>query len=296
MDTTHSNWITVFFALLAASGLILAGCPETPVADDDDSASGDDDTGDDDVGDDDSFSLEETDGMVSLLYSEVMGVGVGVFSASFHEILQQPSIGVELNLPNVTDECVATTFNENDVEAVDGEYLYESAGTLTLTGPGGSWDVQPQVQPGDVIAYQQQFPGGNGLDFDATYDVSAAGDEFPAFEASGMLRMPPQITLTAPTSPLALGGDLDLAWSGGGGDQLIVVVYAGNEAGDLGYIYCSLENDGQYTIPGAVVDELPLDGTQMLMFEDVNFDPMDVEGRPITFMAGTAVTLMGGVM
>ena len=184
---------------------------------------------------------------------------MGLIWANFFEIVSEPVPGYTLNEPDGVDECAYTAYTHDELTGGEpGEYTYQSAGTLSVTGGGGAWQVESFDPGSGYIFYQWPLPYGSDLQFDTTYNVSLAGDTFPAFDAPGSIVMPDEFHLTSPTSAdmVTLTGDVTVQWTGGGSGNSTLMVHAidGLSYGDL---ICNVANDGEFTIPAAYTSQLP---------------------------------------
>ena len=296
--------------LFASSALLWFGCPAEDHSwsdDDGDSASGDDDTatpdddvsdddaGDDDAGDDDTGidPGDQTDGMVSMTYVAAAGGPSHIlFSASFMEIITPATSGVSLEIPTGEDQCTVVLYDYEDLYGGDpGEFTYEAAGTISLTGNGLSYEVEAQFDAG-AITYTQDIPF-NQFTFGASYDVSVPGDEFPGFSAT--LVMPSLMELTEPAgaSFQLLDGDFEVVWSGGdGSDASLMVSTLAQDFQSGGIVYCLPSNDGSFAVPGNLVNQLPA-GTASMVLQQYTWDLFDVSGRPVYALAGSGVMATG---
>ncbi len=285
--------ITVLLAIL---GLALSGCPADEPGggggddDDDDSANPGDD--DDFIGDDDDFHAE-TEGTVSLMYSNANGMDFGVnFGAGFNTIVTPATPGYMTNLPVGMDDCALTHFTQEELLGGDpGEYISESAGTITLSGGGINLDIEPQNQQGTIV-YAEMFPT-NQFQFSTDYSVTAAGDEFPAF--SGTLPMTSQLTLVTP-EPQGMfqlpGGDFLIEWSGyDGSDAAIIMTFVDQDQNGAA-IFCIVNNDGSFTVPGNLIDQFPA-GSGSMMVEQYTWEHISAGGRTVALLGGAGVMAAG---
>ena len=283
--------------LLCLLACLAIGCPTNPYGgddDDDDDASGDDDTGDDDTGDDDDmFSGAETDGSLGLMFSETGNMTFGLVSGSFADIVTPATPGYETEIPVGVDACALTPFTMDELQGGDeGEYEYQSAGTISVDGGELSLELEPQDLEG-VLSYQQTIPEAQ-FTFGIDYDVSATGDEFPAF--SGILPMTDRLQITSPDVgegmfPI-LDGDLAVEWSGADGSDagLFLTMTGENEEGAV--IICIVANDGSFAIPAPLIDQLPR-GTGTLLVEQYTWTETTVGGRSLALFAGSAAMGLG---
>ena len=282
---------------------LLPGCPGS---DDDDSWSDDDSAGDDDdaVGDDDDVSDDDdatvpasTDGNVSVtLYRMPDGMGGvmegGNFSAMFFEEIVAPTGGVEHTMPTGPEDCQITLYTDQELHSgTQGQYAYFSAGELTVDGPNGSFVVQPMG--GTVVTYQHVMQLGADLVPGGTYDVDAAGAEFPSFQAS--IDLPDDLDLHSPavTQTLQIDGAVDVQWSTGS-DATVYISVSSTDGQDYGYIYCEAANDGSFTVPANLIDQMPA-GTANLSVTQAQWDYVEVDGYWVYLFGAVYVTASGFV-
>jgi len=294
--------------LFAAFALLWLGCPaedHTWSDDDDDSSSGDDDVSDDDASDDDvsdddagddDTGIEpgdQTDGMISMTYvASGGGPGHILFSATFLDIVTPSTSGVELEIPAGPDQCTLVLYDYEDLYGGDpGEFTYQTAGTISLSGNGLDYDIDWQ-NDGGAINYMLDIPF-NGFTFGASYEVTVPGDEFPGFTTT--LQMPAVMELTEPAgaSFQLLDGDFTVEWLGGdGSDSSLMVSTLAQDFQTGGIIYCLPANDGSFAIPGSMVNQLPA-GTASLVLQQYTWDLFDVSGRPVYALAGSGAMASG---
>ena len=277
--------------VLAALGIGLTGCPEGAPGPDDDDNGGDDDVSDDD--DDGADGL--TDGSVSLVYVDSVGVALGVnFSATFHEIVTPPEMGYDLDPPTQEDDCGLFTFTLDELMNADpGELVYESAGTITLTGPGGlSVDLEPEDIDG-TLTYQLQVPEAQ-FTFGEDYGMDVAGDEFPGFSTT--LEMTEKLVLLEPATQTGMfdwtDGALDVAWTGTDGAEALISLTSMDEQENGAMVMCMLANDGSFSVPANVMSQLP-GPTVALLIQHYNSETMNVGGRSVMVMAGAGASVAG---
>jgi len=143
-----------------------------------------------------------------------------------------------------------------------------NSGALTLSynmGQGGAYTVSGT--DGTVNA--------GTLAYDVTYAFYGDGDSAQGLDAfSGELYMPSQIALTSPAmGDVGMGmegitasstSDLPLTWAGSSDGVLKVDLAGASFTGETGAIHCVLEDDGEFTIPAAMVAEAHLGELAML--------------------------------
>ncbi len=280
--------------------LLLAGCVplRDRVGDDDDSAIGDDDTAADDddaVGDDDDMWSGETEGTLTLMYSDTGGYGTGAYlSASFADVITPATPGYITEIPAGLDDCAISFFTSEELTGTDpGEYDYQSAGTLAISGGGYSTTIDPVEHEGE-LTYFAQIPDAE-FTFGIDWEVTAPGDDFPGFSAT--LPMTDRLGLVEPSYTGAFfelpAGDFPVAWSGhDSSDAAVLLTFVdGNTAGAI--IICLVNNDGSFTVPGSLIDQLPAQGSGSLVLEQYNYSSTTVGGRSLSLVAGSAVMATG---
>ena len=314
MRPTAISHLPILFLLALA--LVLAGCPTTPVGDDDagdDDSSGDDDTADDDTGgdddtvaDDDTYVPDETDGQITLTYTEAAEPGGGVshaarFDAAF-KTLVTPASGDLVPTPAGVDQCAVNVVDDDGLAGYSAaQFTYESAGILTLSGAFGDKPMGP-TQLGDEVFYQLLLDVDDELAFGTTYGVSADGDAFPAFETSVKLEMPTEISLVTPAvgSPFQMQGDYEVRWDGGDTETVWLLAASAEialwpwEESAYGFLACEAINDGSFTIPAPLINQMP-EGDVSLSLVQTLTHYKDVDGRWLAFSGVCSLTALGSI-
>lgn len=137
-----------------------------------------------------------------------------------------------------------------------------SAGPLTLTYNASQDGAYTKAGTDGTL------PGGT-LAFDTTYSFSGSGDSAQGIGPfSGEVYLPERLALTSPAyQDVGMGmqgikvnptANLALTWSGSSEGDLTVELAGGSMGGDTGSIHCRLVDDGAYTIPAAMVSQVPL--------------------------------------
>jgi hypothetical protein len=250
--------------------LLLCGCPtdiggftdgEGP--DDDDDTSGDDDDDGEALGPGGYFGVwywEQPPTDDDDDYQAVAG-----FSASFDDTIVA-SIpgegGIDWASPE-TEECVVTTWDADDTivtGGVPGEYEEMDAGVLTLSSPSWSVDLVAWDHVGPSQYYFELNPDYD-VHFEAFYEVSCQGADFPAFESVAELLVPAALHLTSPLPSETFevsDEDFVVTWDGGSLDEIWIEFHASDEFEyDNVQINCVADNDGSFTIPADLVTQLP---------------------------------------
>jgi hypothetical protein len=127
-----------------------------------------------------------------------------------------------------------------------------SAGPITVTGL-----VQPLVfQPGPFGYTPEPAPGADLFAPGMTIDVTAPGDAAPGFAAA----LTGVDTLVAPFQNLTLvdGQDAPITWTAAGDAMIQIALVVGwHGAPPEATLICETADDGAFTIPGAIIAELP---------------------------------------
>lgn len=136
--------------------------------------------------------------------------------------------------------------------------LLATAGTLTVTG--GSTTIQ--MEPSTFLDNQYDVTQGNLATFTAgaTVSVSSSGGEVPAFGAHSA-KMPVDIQVTPLPELIDFTQDLDVAWSGGGADGMVVVELLSDDDVHTGSLSCSFAPTAHHgTVPAAALAVMPACG------------------------------------
>jgi hypothetical protein len=134
----------------------------------------------------------------------------------------------------------------------------QDAGEVSIGMPGSQVWPMYEMSRGRYTADLSVY--GIEPSYGGTYEFSATGDVFPAFEVSMVL--PEELILTAPDHGATLENPLPLQWTGSsdGVVELEISVYP--SSGSFGGTYrltCMLVDDGEYTIQPDLVERLPSD-------------------------------------
>ncbi len=255
-EIIHSHARPCAAAAAAVALLLVAGCPE----DGDDDTDGDDDASDDDDAD---GVPDVVDGTLTLFSNTgpdyVGGVeATSTFYATFIDTTGPlPAAPEEIEVPGEIDTCTLSTYawSAPDYTGV----LFQGAGTITLERDGVVAEFEPQLsadQP--TVYYSQVLPSGLLL-WDTTYGLSATGGEVPAFSLPDAFLTTADLVLEEPPveETLVLGDeDLVVRWSGGGHESVWLTVSSG-DTDDLASILCEVEDDGEFVVPGSLMEQLP---------------------------------------
>ena len=258
--------------------LLLLGLPACAVPDGDDFASSDDDdaVADDDDTDDGEGPQLGPGGSFGIWYWELPppsgdGVMSGAgFIASFWEDITAGTPGTRVNGPVTwdsplgADDCAVNVYDEADLEMTGGTPgLSEErdAGIITVVSPNWSVDVEPWPTTTQQSQYYFELDPDYDVHFDLFYEVSVEGADFPAFDSFDDLLVPDALHLIdpVPAEQFSIGtGDLIIEWDGGSADELWIELHHGSmlEFGNAS-IQCIALNDGQFTIPAAMTQQLP---------------------------------------
>ena len=260
---------------LLISLLLLPACPVPDRADFAGEGDDDDATVDEPVDDDDESPLGPG-GSMGIWYWELPPpAGDGVMSgagfiANFWETLQAGEAGEPVNgpmswdSPTGADDCAVNVYDEADLETtggVPGISEERDAGIITLVSPSWSADVEPWPTSKQQSQYYFELDPDYAVHFDTYYEVSVEGADFPAFDSLTDLLVPDALHLIDPV-PAELfdvgTGDFVIEWDGGSADEIWIELHHGSMLEfDNASIQCIALNDGQFTIPAAMTQQLP---------------------------------------
>jgi hypothetical protein len=194
------------------------------------------------------------DGYVSVVWSQANAEPATAFViGQVYEIVEPGVTAVEFAQPRGVDDCALTSYTLEDLQQGSlPTYDHLSAGTLTLGSGGSALDVDPTGA--NMLYYRELEPG--GVAFGGSYELDAPGGSFPGF--SGQIDLPPMRQMLAPTPDFVAAGALTVQWSGGDPDEELLLRLEGmNMQGDRALVICRVDNDGEHTVPEAIIDELP---------------------------------------
>ena len=305
----------VLGALLA----LTVGCPDVP---------GDDDTNpdDDDLGDDDTLPADDDDdtggafkpepnGGSALMWFTDQADGQGGVIAYAGFVAQFASkdepIGDDdddddtgdeefvWEMPEGVDDCAVTVYAASDLPT-GGEPApmnFHTVGTLTIAGPTGTFHMEPEQQ-GDGFVFQMELAADQQVEPGSHWDVSATGGDLSSFAEDKLMQLPDRVGLTLPdpSQPLALAGDLELAWEGLDPGELIWIelrdLHDGDE--DNALLYCQAADDGAFTIPAEYTDALPDQDLQLTVLRGhTGYLYLPVEDLWISFGSSTTAVVHG---
>jgi hypothetical protein len=224
------------------------------------------------------------DGYVSVVWTQADDDPASAFViAQVYEIVEPGVAAVDFAQPRDVDDCALTLYTVEDLQmGMLPTYDHQSAGTLTLASGGSAVEVDPS---GASLVYHRELEP-NEIAFDGTYDVDAPGDSFPGF--SGQIDMPPMRELIAPAPDFTAAGALSVQWSGGDPDEELLLRLEGmNTEGDRALVICRVDNDGEHTVPEALIEQLP-SGRLSVHLQQQN--------RTHVFIGERAVRLSGSVV
>ena len=247
---------------------------DVTAGDDDDATSGDDDEADDDVADDDDTGgstpvdpppFQDLGGYLAVLYTHmvlpIMDQELTDAGGRFYTYAMGTDPGSFETME--IDTCEYRGPGDNSTFG-DLTFTGRTAGNvnLVLDGtniallPGTGEDGEPIYQNGGLVV-------GSTFRFDAWYGIEATGADVPAFSLPSAIHTPPD---AQPVSPPLLdgwtytGGDWPFTWSGtSDGEIRLNLMYNEGLAG-AHEILCRLLDDGEHTIPEAVLANLGTSG------------------------------------
>lgn len=168
--------------------------------------------------------------------------------------------GLEWNHPEEPDSCAATIWDADDrrvTGGTDGQTDPLHAGTITLSSPSWSVDLEPEWNRG-FFHYGLELNPDYEVHFETYYELEATGATFPGFDSTAELLVPAPLHLLspAPSDDFEVSDeDFTIEWVGGSFEELWLEFHNG---GGLEYnnvqINCRPLNDGSFTIPGELLD------------------------------------------
>lgn len=227
---------------------------------------------------------------VSLSGEEPLAYVIG----QLYDIVAPGASAVIFAQPNGVDQCALTLYQLVDLGLGTANTLvHQSAGTLTVENPSTGDLVY--VFRAQNVYYRDILPA-TDMPLDGSYIVTAPGDVFPGF--TGEVKLPRERLLAEPahgfTTP---GGDLQLVWTGGDPGQIRLQVDAQDSeptaTQSRGHLECQIANDGAFTVPGALIDQLP-DGRLSIHMAQVDTTWVETAGRWV-LLEGLVVNIAVGV-
>jgi|GEM_PF-3116608 len=228
---------------------------------------------------------------------------VSGFIANFRDEIEAGEAGtggVDFNGPTGPDTCALTMWDAADLVVTGGVPGYTEdleAGDITLTSPTWSEVIVPG-SGNTALQYVLELNPDLEVHFGVPYVISSAGGTFPAFGFTQEFVMPTAIHLLGPAPAVffeAGPDDLELQWEGGEPDNLIHVELLTNTelTTDNALIQCQMVNDGEFSIPGALLAQLPA-GQQVNLLLSQNVEVWeDVDGYPVKLTTSTSAQSIG---
>ncbi len=122
------------------------------------------------------------------------------------------------------------------------------------------------------------------------------GDDFPAFDGPDSLVLSSALQLVSPAVPdyFEFDGELPLEWNGGSLPDVTIELFDDDlEDDDNVYVHCIADNDGAFTIPAAVVDELPWDDIWVQLNQPINTAVLPAGDRWVGVASGVWSVAVG---
>ena len=290
------------------AAFLLPGCP---AGDDDDSAAGDgtasddDTTSDDDAsGDDDSPAAEARFGSVYVGHSLGHAFGSDWDSYATGAFFYDPASVTEVSGETVVDPLDGTGdcgLIVRDFSVPSGDpWDYLSAGTLHVQGG----DIDEELEP--ITAYGQVYYnldlGGLGYapSWGEPFSFAAQGADLPAFDQADAVTFPGgplEITSPALVGEVVIPhGDLAFAWTPGDAETLQLYVQGGLEDPQFGWrIECIAQDDGAFTVPAALVTQLPREDSVYISLARADGAWYRVAGDPWIWTSATVDSVFTAV-
>lgn len=206
--------------------------------------------------------------------------------------------GIEWASPG-QDDCAVTTWDAEDAETtggVPGEYEEMDAGTITLSSPTWSVDLEPWDHGGNSQYYFELNPD-HEVFFEEYYVVEASGEDFPAFESASDLLVPAALHMTQP--PTAgyfemADGDFEVRWDGGSLETIWIELHASEEHEfDNVQVNCNADDDGSFVIPADTVALLPRGERLVLALQQPRNTSFEVDGYLVDVGSGASAQAAG---
>jgi hypothetical protein len=177
--------------------------------------------------------------------------------AQFYETLQEkyePSLEDSLDPLERIGDCGLNVVTHVGVKYAAGDLDFKSPGTVTLLGGPEPVRVEPEglgITVEDLVEPQ----------YGHTYTVSAVGAETPSFSLP--LDLPVNISEISGTRQD--NNDFRVNWDGGTGEGLVTIRFNSSaetddpEMTDSYRLTCIVPDSGSFTIPGALMSQIPPD-------------------------------------
>lgn len=224
------------------------------------------------------------------------------FSAHFWQVFDygEPTQGgVSVASPDGPERCAATTWTAEEAQTTGGvpaQTADLSAGALRLGGP--SWELTAQpILDGERVGYGVELNPDHPIDPDAPYALEADGATFPAFVNEALLRVPEPLHLLEPTTEgrFELGvDDLRLSWEGGSDPEIWIELHTEHALAEgNNQVTCRADNDGDFTIDGALLTGFPPGAAVRLVIGQPRSGWFEVDGRRVDTGSGAAAEALG---
>jgi hypothetical protein len=257
-------WLAVLLPLWSLAG---PGCE--PPGDDDDDSGDDDNAGDDDAG----FYQEGIFGLLTVHAGRNSNHG-NLFqtysaSAQFFEVVEAETMslkGYELDPDDGLDDCSLHWYTGEGL-GNPGDIIWWGAAAVTVTSGPQSAELD-EFTGGEVIGYDVDL-GEMGYDprWGEGYAFQVVGAQAPSLDLDPAIVLPEQLQVSQPdiTSGAPLPrDDLLFQWSGSG-DEPVELEINGYETSDTVppwyEIRCQVADDGEFLVPGSLMQQLPAGGT-----------------------------------
>lgn len=207
------------------------------------------------------------DGSSTIIYVDAAGTPQAYYLGSFYTTTAPYVSPIVFDTPSVPDTCGLTLYTQT--VSTGTNMVPQSAGTITLNGPTGSFLPYEMSTGVYYIALDPTtFP------FDSTWEMSGdGGGAYPAF--AGSIDMPGRFDVIAPAPGFTLQGGLRVAWTTPTVDtaadpmmdpapMTLRLETVNSATGDGGMVYCTVTNDGEFIIPGRMVNQLPVGNAKSL--------------------------------
>lgn len=256
-------------------------------------------TGDDHPTGDDHSAAPEPDAErneVALTHLSFQGAEIpssAQFTAQFRRIVAPAHGAIDFPVPG-DESCTNVVYSTDDVGTPE-DLESVSAGAVSMLSPVALGPLLPDPELEDTyhaVIPVRDFP------FDEPATVEVTGDAFPGFTSE--LRTPARLDLAAPGADFVLAGVLDVSWSGGDRALPITLLLETHTLPDplqpqtIGLARCRAANDGAFTIPREILDQLP-PGIPVLSIEQADATTLEVGGHAVQ-LVGTVRSLVVGTI